>query len=119
MNRIKVLLLSLFGVLLIVGAGVATGVVPLSTSRDSARPPCEKLPDKESVVDAVASHEDLVARIQDVGPGVKVDAATPCEGQPDKAIIRVVYETDNEWEGVNDILQHANGFGAPVELVSD
>lgn len=112
-------LLGLLGVLLMAGAGVATGVVPLSGSGDSARPPCEQLPGIKSVEDAVASHEDLVTRIQDVGPGVKVDVATPCEGQPDKAIIRVVYDTDNEWEGVNDILQHANGFGAPVELVSD
>lgn len=119
MNRVKVFLLCLFGVLLIAGASVAIGVVPLSTSRDSARPPCEKLPDKESVVEAMASHEDLVTRIQNVGPGVEAGVATPCEGQPDRAILRIEYETGDEWEGVNAILQRENGFGVPVELVGN
>lgn len=111
------LLICVLGVLLIAGAGLATGVVPLSGGRDSARPPCEKLPDKESVEEAVASHEDLVTRIEDVGSGVNVGVATPCEGQPDKAIISIEYETDDEWEGVNDVLMQAEGFGVPVELV--
>ncbi len=119
MDRVKVFLLCLFGVLLIAGAGVATGVVPLSTSRDSARPPCEKLPDKESVVEAVASHEDLVTRIQNAGSGVKVDVATPCKGQPDRAIARIKYTTDTEWKDVNTILQQEDGFGVPVELVGN
>jgi hypothetical protein len=118
LNRVKVLLLCLFGALLIVGAGVAFGVAPLSGGRESARPPCEQLPDRKAVADAVASHEDLVARVENVGSGVKVDVATPCEGQPDKAIVRIEYTTDAEWEGVNAILQREDGFGVPVELVS-
>jgi hypothetical protein len=109
----------LLSALLIVGAGVAFGVAPLSGGRDSARPPCEQLPDRESVADAVASHEDLVARIQNVGPGVEVGVATPCEGQPDRAIIRITYTTNNEREGVDAILQQEKGFGVPVELVGD
>lgn len=118
MNRAKVLLLCLLGVLLIVGAGVALGAGPLSGSGDSARPPCEQLPDKESVEEAVASHEDLATRIQDVGPGVEVEVVTPCRDQLNKAIVRIRYTTDTEWEDINTILQREDGFGAPVELVS-
>ena len=121
MNRVSVFLLCLFGALLIVGAiagaGLSSGVIPLSRGRDSARPPCKRLPDRKSVVDAVASREDLVARIRSVGPGVKVDVATPCEGQPDKAIVSIKYTTDAEWEGVNTILRQ-EGFGVALELVS-
>jgi len=119
LNRIKVFLLCLFGALLIVGAGVAFGVAPLPGGRESARPPCEQLPDKESVEAAVASHEDLVNRIQNAGPGVNVDVATPCEDQPDRAIVRITYTTNNEREGVDAILQQEKGFGVPVELVGD
>lgn len=94
-------------------------MVPLFGESDSARPPCEQLPDRKSVEDAVASHEDLVTRIENVGSGVKVGAATPCEGQPDKAIVRIGYTTGTEREGVDAILRQEQGFGVPVELVSD
>lgn len=118
LNRARVFLSVLIGILLIGGVGVALGVGSLLGSRDSARPPCEQLPDRESVENAVASHDDLATRIQNVGPGVKVETATPCEDQPDKAIIRIEYETNDEWEDINAILQQEDGFGAPVELVS-
>lgn len=108
----------LFGVLLIVGAGVAFGLAPMLGGRDSARPPCGQLPDRKSVVDAIASHEDLAGRIQKAGPGVKVAVATPCEGQPDRAIVRIRYTTDTEREGVDAVLRQ-EGFGVPAELVSN
>ncbi len=118
MNRGSVFLVCLVGFLLIVGAAMLSGVVPLSRSRDSARPPCEQLPNRQLVADAVASHEDLVTRIHNVGPGVKVDVATPCDGQPDRAIVRITYTTETEWEGVHAILGQ-EGFGVAVELVGD
>jgi hypothetical protein len=113
----------LLAVVLIVGAGLLTGglvagVGPLSRGHDSARPPCEQLPDKQAVVDAVASHEDLVTRIREVGPGVKVEVATPCDDQPDRAIVSITYTTDAEREGVDAILGQ-EGFGVAAELVSD
>lgn len=117
MNRVSVYLLCLFGVLLIVGVGgVSFGLVPRLGGDDSARPPCEQLPDREAVVDAMSSQEDLVSRIQNVGSGVEIEIATPCEGQPEKAIVRVEYTTDTEREGVDGILQQ-EGFGVPVELI--
>ena len=118
MNRVKVFSLCLLGVLLIAGASVTLGVAPLSRGHNSARPPCEQLPDRKSVVDAVASHKGLVTRIQKVGPGVKVDVATPCEGQPGRALVRIKYTTDTEWKGVDAILQQ-DGFGVPAELVGN
>ncbi len=125
MNRLGVFVLSLLGALVLVaalgaaGAGVLPGVIPLLRGHDSARPPCEQLPDRQSVVDAVASHQDLVTRIHNVGPGVEVDVATPCEDQPDRAIVRITYATDDEWKGVDAILRRDEGFGVAVELVSD
>jgi len=117
LNRVSVFLVCLFGTLLIVGAGVVSGVIPLSRGHDSARPPCEQLPNRKSVVDAVASHQDLVTRVRKVGPGVKVDVATPCEGQPDRAIVSITYTTETEWKGVDAVLRQ-EGFGVAVELVS-
>lgn len=118
MKRIHVLLLCVVGALLISGAGIAFGAIPLSRSHDSERPPCGQLPDRQPVVDALASHEDLVNRIRGVGPGVTVDVAAPCEDQPDRAIIRITYATDDEWEGVDAILRE-EGFGVAVEFVGD
>lgn len=116
MNRGSVLVVCLLAAMLTVGAGVLFGVIPLSRGQDSARPPCEQLGNRKSVADAVASHEDLVTRIRNVGPGVKVDVATPCAGQPERAIVRITYATDAEWKGVDAILRH-EGFGVAVELV--
>lgn len=118
MSGLRLFSVCLVAVVLIVGAGLVSGAVPLPRARDYARPPCEQLPNRQSVVDALASHEALVARIQGVGPGVKVDIATPCEGQPDRAIVRITYATDTEWEGVHSILRE-EGFGVAAELVSD
>lgn len=118
MKGVHVFLLCLLAVLLVVGTGLLTGVVPLPRGRDSARPPCEQLPDRQTAVDAVASHEDVVTRIENVGPGVKVNVATPCDDQTDRAIVRITYSSDDEWRGVNAILTQ-EGFGVEVELVSD
>ncbi len=117
MNRSRMFLFFLVGALLMAGAAALTGVIPLSRARDSARPPCEQLPDRKSVADAMASHQDLVTRIQHVGPGVKVKIATPCKGRPDRAIVSITYRTDTEWKGVDAILRQ-EGFGVAVELIS-
>jgi hypothetical protein len=118
LNRGSVFLVCLVGTLLIVGAVLLSGVVPLSRGHDSARPPCEQLPDRQLVADVVASHEDLVTPIRNVGPGVKIVIATPCESQPDRAIVSITYTTEKEWEGVHAILGQ-EGFGVAVGLVSD
>ena len=106
----------LFAAVLTAGAGVMSGAIPLTRGHDSARPPCEQLPNRKAVVDAVASHEDLATRIQHVGPGVKVDVATPCAGQPDRGIVSITYTTDAERKDVGAILRHES-FGVAVELV--
>lgn len=103
-------------VFLIAGAGLLSDVIPLPGRQDFARPPCDQLPDKQSVVAALASHGDLTARLQNVGPGVKVEVATPCEGQPDRALVRISYRTKDELKGIDALLRN-EGFGVPVELV--
>lgn len=109
-------LLSLPGIVLLVGVGLASGIIPSSRGGDSARPPCERLPAKALVIDAVSSHKDLDTQIRNVGPGVRVVVATPCQGQPDKALVSVKYATDSERSGVDAILRQGS-FGVPVELV--
>ncbi len=117
MKGLLVFLFCVLAVALVMATGLLTGVVPLPKGRDSARPPCEQLPDRQTVVDAVASHRELVTRIENVGPGVKVDVATTCEGQPNRAIVWITYTTDAEWEGVHAILTQ-EGFGVEAQLVS-
>lgn len=124
MKSLHVFVVGLLGVLVIggalaiAGAGMFPDLNPWSRGHDSSRPPCDQLPDRQAVVDALASHEELATRIQDVGPGVTVEVATPCDDQPDRAIVRITYETDDEWEGVDAIIRE-EGFGVAVELVSD
>lgn len=113
-----VILGALVVVVLIVVSGLMLGVGSFPLGRDSERPPCEQLPARQSVVAALAARGELVTRIQEVGPGVKVDVDTPCDDQPDKAIVRITYATDDEWEGVHAILTQ-EGFGVPAQLVGD
>jgi uncharacterized protein YebE (UPF0316 family) len=115
-NRVRVLLICLSAVVVTVGAGAVFGVLPWATGYKSARPPCEQLPNRSVIVDAVAAHEDLVTRIRNVGPGVTIAVAAPCEGQPDRAIVHITFATDAERKGVDAILRQ-DGFGVTVELV--
>lgn len=122
MKGVGVILVCLAGVLLVLvavaGAGLRPDMGPWSSGRDSGRPPCEQLPDRQAVVDALASHGELVRRMEDIGPGVTVDVATPCDDQPDRAIVRITYATEDEWRGVDAILRQ-EGFAVAVELISD
>ena len=52
-------------------------------------------------------------------PGVTVEAATPCDDSPDRAIVRITSTTDAEREGVDAILRDALGFGVPVEVIGE
>ncbi len=117
MRSSRLLLLSLLGVLLLVGVAFASGLLP-GSGGDSARPPCEQLPAEAAVSEAVASHQDLVRRLREVGPGVRLSVATPCDGQPGRALVRILYATTSERSGVDALLQQ-DGFGVPVELVGD
>lgn len=118
MNRAGVVVAVLVVALLVVGAVLLSGVFPRTSEYDAVRPPCERLPDRQTALDAVASHQDLVRQLQDAGPGVTVDVATPCDDQPDRAVIRIAYTNDDEGRGIRDILGQ-EGFGVAVEVVSD
>ncbi len=100
-----------------VAAALVSGVVPLSRNQDSAHPPCERLPPRAAVTDAVASHQDLVARLQAVGSGVRVEVATVCGSGSDAALVSITYATESERSGVDALLLR-EGFGVPVQLVS-
>lgn len=110
-------MLCLIGVGLLVVAAYALGTFPQLRARDSAQPPCERLPTRTAVADAVAAHEALVTRMKGVGAGVRVDVITACQGPPDGALVSVTYATDSERNALDAILQEES-FGVPVEVVS-
>lgn len=118
MNRVGVFLVCLVAILLIAGTALFSGVIPRTSEYDAVRPPCERLPDRQTALDAVASHQDLVRQLQDAGPGVTVAVATPCEDQPDRGVVRITYTNDDEGKGIRDILGQ-EGFGVAVEVVGD
>lgn len=106
------------GVLMLVGGSHIFGVNPLDRGHRSARPSCEQLPDRQAVVDAVASHEDLVERIRAVNSDVTVEIVSPCTDLPDKAIVRITYPRESVWADINEIISN-EGFGVPAEVVKD
>lgn len=117
-NRVGMFLMSLVVALLIVPGAVAVfGVNPLDSGHKYVRPPCGQLQDHQTVENALASHPDLVARLESAGPGVAVDVDTPCKDQPDRALVRITYETDKEWDSIQSILGQ-EGFGVAVDVVS-
>ena len=117
-KHVGVFLVSLVVVLLIVaGATAVSGVNPLDSGHKYVRPPCAQLQDRKTVEHALASHQDLVARLESAGPGVTVDVDTPCNDQPDRALVRITYETDKEWDSIQSILGQ-EGFGVAVDVVS-
>lgn len=118
MRSLRVVALIVLGVLLIVGASIVGGLIRLPIRQDVGRPPCEQLPSKRQVVDALAAHGDLVTQIQNVGPGVKVEVASPCKEEPEKALVSVEYATKSERNGIDSILRAETGFGVPVQVVS-
>jgi len=120
MKRDHVFLIAVIAAILIVvgGAGAVTGIVPLKRGHDSARPPCDQLPDRQAVVEAIETHGDLVARLENIGPGVQVKVEGPCEDDSDRAIIRVTYGTGEEWKGIDSILRET-GFGVAVEVIGE
>ncbi len=117
-NGLRVVLFGLVALLLVAGAILLSGVFPRTSEYDAVRPPCERLPDRRTALDAVTSHQDLVRQLQEAGPGVAVDVATPCDDQPDRVVVRITYTNDDEGQGIRDILGH-EGFGVAVEVVGD
>jgi hypothetical protein len=118
MKTAVVVPLGVIGILVVGGALLMSGVIPLSQGEDSARPPCDQLPSVQAVNDAVASHQELIARIEKVGQGVKVGVGKPCGGQTDRAIVHIEYAAAAERKDVDAILQN-DSFGVPVELVKN
>ena len=113
----RLLVLCLLGGLLVVGVGLASGVLPVPRGQDAGRPPCEELPDRAAVAAAVEAHQPLVARIREAGPGVQVTVATPCAEHPDRGLVAIRYASSAERERVDAVLTREAGFGVPVQLV--
>lgn len=118
MKREHVLLLVALGVLLMVGVAAVAGV-GIRSQDDSARPPCDQLPTRQTIEEALASNDQLASRIRGVGSGVTVNVATPCNDDPERAILRITYSTDSERDGVNAILTEEDGFGVEAELIRE
>lgn len=101
------------GLGVLVATGVANGL--FGRSHEYAYPPCEQLPAKAAVTQAITQHTSLVDQLKRVGGGVDVVAGTPC-ADPGKAVVTVKVTTDDEESAVNDILDKSTGFGAPATI---
>lgn len=103
-------------VALLAVAAVGTGFVRLPGAAVSERPPCDQLPDRATVADALTERTELVRKLEDVGEGVRVRAITPCADE-DRSLVEVGFSTGDEREGIDQVLQSNDGFGVPVQLV--
>ncbi|GAB78453.1 hypothetical protein SAMN05421595_2720 [Austwickia chelonae] len=110
-------LAALFGAgVLLVAVLVLSGVLrPPGTSY--TQPPCEQLPSRNTVDQALAHRADVVESIKHVGSQVNVAAASVCEPQ-DRALIRITYLHDRERLEIEKILMNPT-FGVPVELAQE
>jgi hypothetical protein len=114
-----VLLVSLVGVVLIaLLVSAASGMNPWDNGHNYSRPACDQLQDQQTVADALASRQDLVARLEAIGSGVTVTMDTPCDDQPDRALVSITYSSDAEWDGIQSIMSQES-FGVGVDVVED
>lgn len=81
-----------------------------------ARPPCGKLPDKAAVLTALHTHPDMIKRLENVGNGVRVNLAQPCD-DANLGLVRVTYTNDSQRDAIDTVLQHEDGFGVPLEVM--
>jgi len=78
-----------------------------------AHPPCEQLPSRSQVAQAIDQHAGLVERLAAAGDGVEVVVGTPCS-DPDRALVAVRVKTSKEEASVREILGDSDGFGVPA-----
>lgn len=77
--------------------------------------PCKDLPARDEVVRIVGQHDDLVQRIQQVGPGfvgVEIDSIT-CAG---KADLVIWYGTHQQRVAIEKMIGRETFFGIPYRL---
>lgn len=113
MKRKRILLIG--GALAVVGVAALAlmGIFNPLLSGSHKSPPCEQLPAKAQVTQAIAQHADLVGRLSGVGDGVDVTVEEPCPNQ-DKAFVKVSVATQEQETSARDVLGKSNGFGVPA-----
>jgi hypothetical protein len=77
-----------------------------------AHPPCEQLPSRADVAQAIAEHNSLADRLTAVGDGVEVIVGNPCP-DPDQALVMVRVATAKDEASVREVLGNSDGFGVP------
>ena len=78
--------------------------------------PCDRLPERAVVVEALNRHADLVGRLVAVAPDqVHVDASSLCADRPSAAEILITYATHEQRTRIEGLLR-GGGFGVPVSL---
>lgn len=93
----------------------ATGIVPVPGQEAAPHPPCQDLPTRAEVTDALTTHDDLVREIQAVGAQVQVDVGAPCSNEPDRALVRITYNEADDRDRINDVMSKS-GFGVPAQV---
>jgi|GEM_PF-6076719 len=112
MKRAIPLLVALGGVAVTGVALVSSGAVALPGQQASTHPPCAELPTPAAVTHALGQHTSLVKQLQ--GIGTQVSVGTPCDGQPDKALVLITYKSAAQQDGIVAIM-NSDGFGVPAQ----
>lgn len=110
---------------IVVGLGAAavlavgllvSGVLPVPGQDAAPHPPCEELPSRGEVDDALAQNPGLVEDLESIGSSVSVETGLPCDDQPDRALVRIIY-TSGDQRGQIDTLLQQDTFGVPAQVI--
>lgn len=115
MKRAISALIALGAAALLAAVLFGTGVVPVPGQQAAPHPPCEELPTRAEVEDALITHDDLVREIQAVGAKVQIDVGTPCSDEPDRALVRITYTEGADRDRIDNVMSKS-GFGVPAQV---
>lgn len=115
-RRAGLLLASLAGVVVLLGAAAAGGFLRLPGSSSTARPACGALPTQDAVAAALREHPEVTSALEASARGVEVSVSRPCSGKhADRALI-AVSAPDGATDAVERWLNTHDGYGVPIEV---
>ncbi|MBE7699606.1 hypothetical protein H9623_04690 [Oerskovia sp. Sa1BUA8] len=68
------------------------------------------------VDDALAQNPGLVEDLESIGSSVSVETGLPCDDQPDRALVRIIYTSGDQRRQIDTLLQQ-DTFGVPAQVI--
>lgn len=116
MRRALPIIIGLAAVAVLAVGLLVSGVVRPPGQDAAPHPPCDELPTRSEVDDALAQNPELVEAVEAVGSSVSVAAGEPCDDQPDKALVRITYRSADQRAQIDTLLQD-DSFGVPAQVI--